>query len=884
MKKTMLWLVLTLLVMLLIPMTAGAVTTVNSGYSFYIGEGESVMPDYPDLAYLIGEGLTKNDFVITYSSSLEFPNRHFDADGRCTIGSFSTPYNMPFYMTYTPKVQGVGEKTIFKGFVMIREPLTEISISATEIILATDETAQISFRHERNTASGFRLTDYDNNIIDASLEQASWNEYVWYINITPKTVGETDIIVQAYNGLQKTVHVAVKDPPSKLSFAQDAFTCFVGDTVDLGMDLGGGGMLTDPSVKVTMNGYNQSAEAYFPKDWEHFYAKEEGEYVIKMKTYNGHEATVKVNVYSWENCVRLGLPYTVVNVGESYVDIWAYDAAGNKVTQPLAITKGADIASIVNRTLVTTGTGIVEITATNPDGSTVTLTVEVAERPTQVFLNATDLTLNIGDTFDFEVSFDKGNSDYKLSISYDDYSPAYQLYPVRLEGDRIIAQAPGTLKVSVRAGYMDVSCNVTVLDGDAVVHVNTPPDLFAIGDSFQLSVADKAGKTYPATYSYAYEYSDPALTLTQDGLITGVRAGTVRIIAALADGRKLTFDQTVERVPTWISHPDLVVKEDYTTTGLEPIETDMGLIYSVDVMVSVEDPTVATYDNPFFEFHKVGSTKVTLTAKKGGAQTTFLLTVLPADNLYILADGELYGNAYYRIDVASGYTITLPQVVDYYRNPVSVTWKMTYHVPGSGNPTSTGFKLSGNKLSCTWSSAYCQLTATAKDGRTIRMAADGYRLAQKIRFENDTYTIRVGETAQTEVTIVEMGYGLGPITWTVADESIVSFDAEYPQTGRPTVTGLRPGTTKLTAKLMNGVKATCTIVVEEPYVPPRTPGDANSDGIVDIQDGVRVLQYDVGWNVSIDLSNADVNADGAVDMTDAVLILQYDAGWNVELK
>lgn len=880
MKKTMLWLMLALVLALLIPMKAGAVTTVSSGFSFYIGNGESLIPDYPDLAYLIGEGLTKDDFNITYSSKLDYQCKYFDADGRCTIGQFSTPYNKTFYMIYTPKVQGVGTKTIFTGTMKIREPLTKIIVYTPEIVLSTEETARAHFDHPSNTGAGFRLAGYDSSIIDAYLEQ----ELNLYVDITPKAVGETDIIIEGYNGVQATVHVTVKDPPSKLSFAQDAFTCLVGDTIDLGMDLGGGGMLTDPSVKITMNGYDRSAETYFPKDWSHFYAKSEGKYVIKMKTYNGHEATVQVNVCSRENCVRLGLPYKVVNVGESYVDIWAYDAADNKVTQPLAITRGSDIASIVNRTLITTGTGIVEITATNPDGSTVTLAVEVAERPTQVFLNATDLTLSIGDTFDFEVSFDKGNSDYTLYTIYEDNAPAYQLYPIRRDGNRVVAQAPGKLSLWVRAGYIEAVCDITVLDSDAAVRLVAPQGIFAVGQSFQLSVTDKAGNTYPATYAYAYDYYEPALTLTSDGLITGVRAGTVRIIVTLTDGRKLYYDQTVERVPNWISHPDLVAKEDYTTTGLEPIETDMGLIYSSDVRVSVADPTVATYDGPFFEFHKVGSTKVTLTEKKGGAQTTFLLTVLPADNLYILADGELYGNAYYRIDVADGYTVTLPQVVDYYRNPVSVTWKMTYHVPGSGNPTSTGFKLSGNKLSCTWSSAYCELTATAEDGRTIRMAADGYRLAKKIRFENDTYTIRVGETAQTEVTIVEMGYGLGPITWTVADESIVSFDEVFPQTGRPTVTGLKPGTTKLTATLMNGVKANCTIVVEGPYVPPRIPGDANSDGVVDIQDGVRVLQHDVGWNVSIDLSNADVNADGAVDMMDAVLILQYDVGWNVELK
>lgn len=70
----------------------------------------------------------------------------------------------------------------------------------------------------------------------------------------------------------------------------------------------------------------------------------------------------------------------------------------------------------------------------------------------------------------------------------------------------------------------------------------------------------------------------------------------------------------------------------------------------------------------------------------------------------------------------------------------------------------------------------------------------------------------------------------------------------------------------------------------EYIAPPRIPGDANDDGAADLFDALIVLQYDAGWDVSVNESNADVNADGFADLFDALLILQYDAGWDVELK
>lgn len=64
----------------------------------------------------------------------------------------------------------------------------------------------------------------------------------------------------------------------------------------------------------------------------------------------------------------------------------------------------------------------------------------------------------------------------------------------------------------------------------------------------------------------------------------------------------------------------------------------------------------------------------------------------------------------------------------------------------------------------------------------------------------------------------------------------------------------------------------------------RVPGDANEDGFADIFDALIVLQYDAGWEVTINESNADVNQDGFADIFDALLLLQYDAGWDVTLQ
>ena len=78
-------------------------------------------------------------------------------------------------------------------------------------------------------------------------------------------------------------------------------------------------------------------------------------------------------------------------------------------------------------------------------------------------------------------------------------------------------------------------------------------------------------------------------------------------------------------------------------------------------------------------------------------------------------------------------------------------------------------------------------------------------------------------------------------------------------------------------------KTTCTQSVPKLEIV-RMPGDADDNKSVNILDALLTLQHSVGWNVTINTSNADVNANGAVDILDALLILQHSVGWNVDLQ
>lgn len=883
MKKKTLWLMLTALLMLLIlPMTASAETTyVDSGYSFFITPGEVLLPDYPDLSYMIGEGLTKDDFIINYSTTvgLDQSYYYFDDNGVMTMPESTTvPRDFKCYITYTPKVNGVGKKTAFYAWVKVRNPLS-FTVLSPNVTLATDETATARFLRITNSPDVFKLTGYDTSIVEATLEQESWNGQYYTIHLKPKGVGETDIQVVGYNGLTEKIHVKVTNPPSKLEFLKDGFVCYTGDTIPLEIDMGGGDMNAVPTIQMERDGRSYYAKDDFFVDgsWREMYVAKTGSYKVTMTTYNGHSDSFTFTSYSGANCTVMAIINEWISVGDSDVLVRCYDENGKTIYPRLEIVQGSDIASLNGSYLVTTGVGTVTVRAYNPDGSTKDVTVEVHEAPTSMTLNASNLTLAVGESFEFEVIFDKGKKDYTFDWHFYGQDE-YGLYPFSVKGQTVTAKAAGSGSIDVRCGLWNASCRITVVESDKSLLVDRPKGDFNINQTYQLRVLDKGGNVYPATFRTQYSSSD-MVSVTPDGLMTGLRAGECNIVAEVVDGPTLRFKQMVVQIPAWISHDDVTIKLNAEYPSLGVAQSDVGAVS--DVTVEIADPSIATGN---LRLHGVGTTEVTMTANKGGAQCTFLLTVLPPDDaLYVRADGKVYTQKNgYGMQVAYGYSATLPKITDYYGEMVSVKWKITDYDTCSDHKNSAGFRLSGSTIRSNCPECDCTVTATAtKTGQTFDVDVSSFRLATQIGFTGIKHTIPVGGTT-TAHAIVDMfgggGYRLGDITWTVSKPAILSIEEVDQENHDATFKGLKTGKATVTAKLQNGVKASFEIEVVS------MPGDVDNNDKIDIIDALRVMQYDAGWGHLANKDHADVNDDGVINTADAELILRYVAGEDVNLK
>ena len=879
MKKTLLMLLLALM----LPLTASAVNTVEIHDFYLCSVGQVRLPYYPDYSSRIGEGLTQDDFIITYAC--DSPYVTLESDGTVYISEnakLHTDFNLD--ITYTPKVEGVGETTVFQGRLRTVTPVTEMEPERT---------------FHRMAQSGYWLAKvslrggYGDHIVDLSVDSdavtaeyaSGYGDYYYHMKIWPKKPGKATVTITAFNGLQTSIEVEVIGPPTQFKFAQEHFIGHLGETLDIGLDTGNGPygleFYNDFNIAVYRDGEHvgNGFSGYVDDEKGTFTCRKTGEYYVTFNTYSEdiEQGEFRVTVMDRADCKDVAF-----STGSLYLNreakIMLLNEYGEEIYRPFTITKGAELVDLNYRSITVNKPGLVEITVQNEDGATLVKSFDVQAIPTQMTLNASELTLGIGETFDLEVIFDQGNDAYEYSI-LNETALSAGMKAIRMEGDRIIAQAPGTAVITVKTRDLSASCTVTVLDSDLAVHMVYPEEL-GVQRSFQLSVVDKTGKEYPATWE---GLNGNRFTVTADGLITGMGEGKQTVRATLEDGRKLYQQITVKKIPSTLSYPDLTVHENRTTVALEGIQSDVGVLYSSEVTVSIEDESIATMGFTFFEFHKPGTTTVTLTAIEGGAQCTFTLTVLPADNsLYLKKNGQMRKDSEH-ISVPAGYYIVLPELVDYYGNPVEVTWRMAEDLPGLGNTTGTGFIFEGNLLACSWAQASCIMEATSADGGKFKLYASGYHMVSNIKFYEESYTVNAGEKVTVNVCKDEIGGGMGPVYWTVADERIAVIVPHAEGSSGADVTGLRSGTTTVTATLLNGTTASCTITVEG-VSPVRIPGDANGDGEADIMDALLILQHSVGWSVAIDTDAADVNASGTADIMDALLILQYSVGWDVELK
>ena len=782
---------------------------VQTDFKIHIGVGDTLLPDYPDFSSQAGSGVTKEDFHITYYTYSE--DISVDEAGRVTVIGDSWPSTGTVVVQYTPKVSGKGKEVHFRCRVQIYAALTELQPESPSIRsgveIALDQKLDLRIYQPDESYYSAVLKSYDSNIVSATF---TLGYYSWALSLKPLKVGETTIVMEAYNGVTLSIPVKVGPAPTKFTFSQEEFTCYVGDTIDLGMDLGGGLFYGDPDISMYSTN-SESAYQFIRDQGRKFYAKTAGMYELTMTLYNGLSASCKVVVYDRVPCESIQVNSEILNEGNTY-NFSTYDAQGNEINCPIEITGGADKAEFICKSawytahrLRAIAPGTVELTAINPDGSKKVFEVEISENPTKIILNKTEVTLDIGERFDLEVSFDKGNAVYSLNPqNYSNTGYEFYMDPLRREGNTFIAQRPGQWHVSVYtpsvAGVQPATCIITVKDSDKDVRLIYPEMPLGIGHSFQMKVVDKTGKEYPAVFT-TDNPSEYVVLLEEDGFVTGLTWGSTWLNAALEDGRCLRKMLKVDYVPAWVKKNAIVCSETDTDVDLGYVVTDVGSIPPDYFEVSIADESIATYSSAgqYFKPKKAGETLVTLTAVYGGAQGTFTLTVLKSGIDHYLGSTSAA--------VPVGYYTTLPETIEISGREMSLNWEITYQ------SMNNAFALEGNEISCLLPDSSCEVTGKTSSGYWARVTIRSYRLAESIQFKQNLFHMQLGKQLYLEFVPLEEGYEAGELFWYEFGEKNVTVSNVEKIYQRPKAFAHRKGATMVAVELINGAYDLCLFMV-----------------------------------------------------------------------
>ena len=818
-KKLSLRLFLVIALLMVLSSTNAFAWDVDAG-NFTFGAGEHYRYEYEHFSSRFGSAYTQEDFIITYSTTNELVEVSDDGTLYYDPSNWTDYVRGTLVIKYKPKTGNKSAKTFAYSYYIYNQFDGFIG-DFNDVELGVGNSTYFDVQIPAGANRSVKLMPYDESVAEATFSQMY---YPYRLNIKGIAVGETDVVLEASNGVQLVIHVTVVPAPTKITFAQEHFTLYFGDSIDIGTTLDGGhyGQL---NVKMNVKSLSNSSIGTIEDDNTTFTPYGAGFYTVTLSAYNGACGTFTANVYNHSDSVRLttsryALNYDSALQMDTYADLTAYDAQGNRIVVPVTVTEGADVVAIDGYRVTGLKEGTAVITAVTDSGATDSVTLRVTKTPKKLTLKKTDVTIEVGESYTLEPVFDQGWHDMTYGVLNEKSLSNSGQHVIRVdESGCITALCPGTAEISVRTGYyggtsLYASCYVTVPDSSKRLEIIRPTELLGVEETFQLSVTDQEGNRVPAVFALQYSSDSRILTVTSEGLITGVGKGTASVTAKLEDGQVLMYDQSVVNKPKIMTGSDLSFALDQAYCPLGNLESNIGELSWKDVKVEVLDTRIVTYASGKFTPWRLGSTQVYITSVYGSAQLVINVTVTePVNTIY--PDVTM-------IHIPINGSVKLPTVRDYYGNPVNVNYAITDAYNGK-NPNGNTFTIRNGYVKCSWPSGDCKIICTDKQGRTCKIEVIAYDPPEKMYFREGDITIRIGETQQVQLWTSD-GSSQGSVggyyaEWIVGSKDIIRFEETHPGVNGPTVTGLKAGTTTLKAVLVNGVSAVCTITVLEEETP-----------------------------------------------------------------
>lgn len=470
------------------------------------------------------------------------------------------------------------------------------------------------------------------------------------------------------------------------------------------------------------------------------------------------------------------------------------------------------VASVDTDGLVTAkskGTATITVTLTNgPETKTATYEIEVIQPVTSISVSPASLTMYVGDELVIDDTFtiEVGPKDATNRTVHFGFS---RTGIIKTDNGKLIGLKAGDVVLyfypnKSNSQSLKAECTITVKAKVEKITIPTAKTI-QVKETLQL----KATVT-PSNADQEVEWSSSnsqVATVSENGLVTGVKAGTTVITATSKDNPsvKATCTVTVENIPVesvTLNKTTLTLVEGNTATLTATVKPDNA--FDKTPTWSSSNPEVATVsDKGVVTAVKAGT--ATITAKCGEKSASCAVTVTPQ---HVDVTGVTLDKTNLSMTVGDTQTLTATVAPANASNP-SVTWSSdntsvaTVNNSGivtaksAGNATITVTTIDGGKT------ATCQVSVAPPPVQVT-----------SITLSQTSATLAYGQTLKLTATVLPADAADPSITWTSSNSKVASVSDG-------TVTaGSTAGTATITAKSTSNqkVSATCTITVKSKIV------------------------------------------------------------------
>ena len=511
----------------------------------------------------------------------------------------------------------------------------------------------------------------------------------------------------------------------------------------------------------------------------------------------------------------ISLPTTPVSVvktktGKIKVVVEPLESDNQKLTWTSSRT---DIATVDNEGVVTgKKVGTTRITASTTDGTNLKASVDVNIEPLKVetmafaepsvsIVKTEDKTITL--TLNSEEVDNKSmvwtSSDESVATVVQNMNAVYPLEAI------VVAHKVGkaTIKAEAQDGSgMSATCEVDVtplMVSD--FSLLTASVVKTIPTQLEAKVSPAEADNKKLKWS---SLTPDIATVTEDGIITGLKMGTAKVKAETTDGSNLsnTFEVQVTGLPvSTISLPQELsivktesMKLEYSILPLASDNQKLKWSSNATYIASVDESTGV------ITAHKVGDAVITATATDGSgisASTTIHVTPLKVSQIEMPKEISLLRSLSKQIEVN-----IVPELAD------NKTLKWTSDNEDVATVTQEGV-VKGLKV------GNANITASATDGSEVSATCKVTVKPVVIDLSTKTINLRKGESyAEQIVNVLPDNYEHKEVVWASADDSIASVDSEG------MITAVKPGITTIKYSLGydSSITAECKVIVYDENV------------------------------------------------------------------